>query len=733
MTKKQPKKNKTKNIKDNLEKIEQEPLLANILAIFKQSVDESFNYKQISAQLGYTNLEDRQKVAKGLEKLCRLGALIRVGRGKYQLAPQIIEKEAPPSVLIGKLDFKSTGKAYFINPDLNEDIFIAAPNTGQALPGDKVKIRLLPKRKNRKPEGIVIEVLERNRNQFVGVFEKGEYAGYVIPDDPRMPVEFVIPKELINGATEGDKVVVELVEWEKGIRSPVGKIIRVLGQPGENEVEMLSILVNNGFHLDFPEDVLQESLDISKEIKEADIKYRKDFRDVLTFTIDPAEAKDFDDAISFKKLDNDTYEIGIHIADVTHYVKPQSKIDKEAYQRATSVYLVDRTLHMLPERLSADVCSLKPGEDRLAFSVILKMNSKAKVLSSDFYETVINSDYRFNYEEVQQIIEGKRDDVNHDALRTLNDLAQILRADRFRRGAINFHSEEINFILNEQKKPIDIVTKEQKEANQLIEELMLLANKTVAEYIGLILKQKFNRELPFVYRVHDKPSAEKIANFAVFLRKLGYKLNLENEVALAKSMNHLFEQVADRPEENMINQIAIRTMSRAIYTTHNIGHYGLAFKYYTHFTSPIRRYPDIMVHRLLKSYLAKNNKIRYEKISELEEKCKHASEMEEKAQNAEWDSIKYKQAEFMLDKVGKVFTGYITGVSKWGLFVELDGKKCEGLVHMVDMKDDYYYLDENNYMLVGHRTGIKYKLGDRVRVKIKYVDVAKKQIGMTLC
>lgn len=496
---------------------------------------------------------------------------------------------------------------------------------------------------------------------------------------------------------------------------------------------MLSILVNNGFHLDFPEDVLQESLDISKEIKETDIKYRKDFRDVLTFTIDPAEAKDFDDAISFKKLDNDTYEIGIHIADVTHYVKPQSKIDKEAYQRATSVYLVDRTLHMLPERLSADVCSLKPGEDRLAFSVILKMNSKAKVLSSDFYETVINSDYRFNYEEVQQIIEGKRDDVNHDALRTLNDLAQILRADRFRRGAINFHSEEINFILNEQKKPIDIVTKEQKEANQLIEELMLLANKTVAEYIGLILKQKFNRELPFVYRVHDKPSAEKIANFAVFLRKLGYKLNLENEVALAKSMNHLFEQVADRPEENMINQIAIRTMSRAIYTTHNIGHYGLAFKYYTHFTSPIRRYPDIMVHRLLKSYLAKNNKIRYEKISELEEKCKHASEMEEKAQNAEWDSIKYKQAEFMLDKVGKVFTGYITGVSKWGLFVELDGKKCEGLVHMVDMKDDYYYLDENNYMLVGHRTGIKYKLGDRVRVKIKYVDVAKKQIGMTLC
>jgi ribonuclease R len=519
---------------------------------------------------------------------------------------------------------------------------------------------------------------------------------------------------------------VKMTDWPEHAKNPMGEVVEVLGKPGDNEVEMKSILVNHNFPLYFPKAAEKEASRIKEIISNEEINNRRDFRDVFTITIDPEDAKDFDDAISLRKEKEGVWEVGIHIADVSHYVNPGSAIDDEGFDRGTSIYLIDRVIPMLPEKLSNMVCSLRPNEDKLCFSAVFMMNKNAEVLEEWFGKTIINSNRRYNYEEVQAMIEGGEGDYK-DELLFLNGLAQKLRNERFKGGAINFHSVEVKFKLDENGKPLSTYIKENKEANWLIEEFMLLANRRVAEFIGT---KKGNRKpKTFVYRVHDEPNPEKLNRFTEFLGKLGYSMKTGSRKSMAHSFNRLFEQISGKGEENMIEAIAIRTMAKAEYSTQNIGHYGLDFKYYTHFTSPIRRYPDLMVHRLLERYLDGKPSVSEE---EYEPMCQHSSEMERKAEQAERDSVKYKQAEFMMDKIGQEFYGLVSGVSKWGIFVEIEGNKCEGMVSLKYMNDDFYYLDEDNYRVVGQRNGQEYKLGDRVKIRVRKVDLQKKQMDFVL-
>ncbi len=700
-----------------------------ILSIYGESPFRPMNYKQICKVLAIKDAAGKDVVYHILIDLFEKGILMEERPFRYVLNPAYLEEYGPKKQYVeGTVDMKSTGKAYVILDDESgEDVFIAAGNTGKALHGDHVRVAMFPKRKNKKPEGEIVEILQRKHTDFVGVVHISHGYVFVVPDMDSVPIDIFVPKGSVHGAKNGQKVVVHLVDWPENSGNPFGEIIRVLGNPGENNVEMESILLAHDYPLEFSQEVEKEAAEIPNRIQKSEIRNRKDFREVFTITIDPADAKDYDDAISLQKLPNGHWEVGVHIADVSYYVKPGSAIDEEAYNRGTSVYLVDRTIPMLPEKLCNNVCSLRPNEDKLTFSVVFEMDDEARVLDHWIGRTIIRSCRRYAYEEVQAIIEGGEGDYKEQLL-TFHHLATKLREKRMAQGSLNFHSEEVKFILDEKGKPIDTYIRIQNESHELIEDFMLLANRTVAETFGKPESKWHNHT--FVYRVHDEPNPEKLNNFLRLIARLGYTMDISSRIKLVKSYNKLFEDVEGKGEKNLVETVAIRTMAKAVYSTENIGHYGLSFDYYTHFTSPIRRYPDLMVHRLIERYLFENQGSVNKK--DFDEYCKHTSEMEKQAEEMERQSVKYKQAEYLQDKIGQVFDGLISGVSKWGLYVELKGNKCEGLVRYDDMPGDYYYLDEENFRVIGQQSGRVIQLGDEVQVIVKHVDLLKRQMDFEL-
>lgn len=702
-------------------------VLKAIIEIFANEPYRNFNIRQIANKLNLSDKSSRNIVHSYLESLAFDSVINRISKSSYILNPVHIAKFHTTKEVIGEVEMKSSGKAYIINTDLADDVFIDSGNTGLALDGDKVKVQLFPARNKRKPEGRIMEVIERRHSHFVGVIEVSKNFAFLIPDKDNVHVDFFIPHDKVNGAKNGEKVVVKITDWPANAKNPIAEVEEVLGAPGNHEVEMKSILASNDYPLSFPKQVLADAEKIPTELDAKEIKKRKDFRNVWTCTIDPVDAKDFDDALSLMQLDGGIWQIGVHIADVSYYVRPKTALDKEAYDRGTSVYLVDRVIPMLPEKLSNMVCSLRPNEDKFTFSAVFDMTEEGQVVKEWFGKTVINSNRRYSYEEVQEMLEGADGDFKSELL-VLDKIAKRLRNERFSKGSIAFRSQEVKFKLDENGKPLEAFVKEQKDAHKLIEDFMLLANRKVAEKIAQEKAGKKEAKT-FVYRIHDKPNEEKLQVFSEFLKKFGYKLSLSSRKSLVTSFNNLFEEIRGKGEEHMIETIAVRTMAKAIYSTKNIGHYGLAFKDYTHFTSPIRRYPDLMSHRLLEMYMAGGQSV---DASEYEEYCKHSSDMERKAADAERESVKFKQAEYMADKVGKVFTGLISGVTKYGLFVEVDGIKAEGLVSIHSLTDDYYFIDDENYQIVGRRKGKIYRLGDKVRVKVQKVDILKKQMDFTL-
>lgn len=709
--------------KENI-KTELRELLVNL---FNKNRDTLYNYKQVAKAIGPQGQENRKFISGVLYALAKENILLEVYKGKFKLNPLYAEKQKKIGPFItGRVDMKQTGKAYIISSELLEDVLIAPNNTGYALHDDLVKVRLFPKRKNHKTEGEIIEVLERTNKNWVGILQVGPKFAFLVPDSKTMPVDIFIPLEYLNGAKNGQKAIAEITEWAPPSKNPYGKITEVLGEPGDNEVEMHAILAQYGLPARFEPEVEKAAEKIPGYITEEEIARREDFRNILTFTIDPFDAKDLDDAISFRKLDENLFEVGVHIADVTHYVRPGTIIDKEAINRATSIYLVDRTIPMLPENLSNNLCSLNPNTDKLCYSVIFILNEKARILKYRITKTIINSDRRFSYEEAQQIIEERKGPLS-EAILAVNELAGILRNRRMKEGAITFDKEEVKFKLDERGKPLEVYFKVQKEANHLIEEFMLLANRTVAEHIGKPRGKAKPRT--FVYRIHDVPNLEKLTTLSEFVSKLGYKLRLDTRKNISSSFNKLLEDSKGKGEENLIGTLAIRSMAKAEYSTQNIGHYGLGFAYYSHFTSPIRRYPDMMAHRLLFDYGHGKPSAPEELYEEL---CVQSSDMEKKAQDAERDSIKLKQVEFMDDKIGQEFDGLISGVSKWGIFVEIRENKVEGMVRLSDLADDYYYLDEDNYQVIGHNKHKVYKLGSPVRVKIKKTDLLRKELDLEM-
>ncbi len=712
--------------KDKKEQIKKK-LKEHILRIYESNPRHTLNYKQVAKALGEEGSKHKKFLSGILYSLAKDGDLIEVYKGKFKISPAYLEKKRKVGPFIkGRVDMKSTGKAYVITDELLEDVRISSNNTGYALHDDFVKVRLFPRRKSQKVEGEIVEVLRRSKNRFVGIVEyTGKYA-FLLADNKAMPIDIFLPVENLNGAKDGEKVIVEITEWKPPAKNPFGKVVEVLGDPGNNEVEMHAILAEYNLPARFDNTVEAEAGKVEETISDKEIARRKDFRKVTTFTIDPADAKDFDDALSVKKLSDGKYEVGVHIADVTHYVQPDTLLDEEAQKRGTSIYLVDRTIPMLPEKLSNLVCSLRPNEDKLTYSVVFTINEQARILKTWIGKTIINSDHRFAYDEVQEIIE-KGEGKFHEEIALLNGYAKKIRERRMRTGAIDFDRQEVKFRLDEDGKPLSVYFKEQKEAHKLIEEFMLLANKAVAERIG----KPRGKEKPktFVYRIHDIPNPEKLNTLSTFVSKLGYKIKTDTRNNIAKSFNKLLKDSQGKGEENLIETLTIRTMAKAEYSTVNIGHYGLAFDHYTHFTSPIRRYPDVMVHRLLHAYDSGKPSAQQDNY---EEQCQHASEMERRSQEAERDSVKYKQVEFMSDHVGAEYEGLISGVSKWGIFVEIKENKCEGMVRLNDMDDDYYYLDEDNFRVIGYNTKKEYKLGSPVRIRIKRANLLKKELDFVL-
>lgn len=694
-----------------------------IIEALTKSTKEKLNYKQIAAKVGIYDRQGREQVKTLINEFVDAHIIIHAGRGKYKINPKYLtQKTTNKNFMVGRVQINRSGTAFVIpENDLAEDVFVAEANLSNALHNDLVKVLVFPARNKRSPEGEVVEVIERSKKQLVGTIQISKGIAYFIPDNPVYRRDILIPGRMLNGAKSGEKVVVVITDWVAGTRSPLGEVRCVLGKPGDNNVEMNAILAENDFPLAFPDTVLNECADINPNIPEKEIRSRRDFRSVTTFTIDPADAKDFDDAISYEKMENGLHRVGVHIADVSYYVRPNTEIDKEAYSRGTSIYLVDRTIPMLPEKLCNELCSLKPNEDKLCYSAVFDLDDNAKVHKEWFGRTVINSNRRFTYEEAQEIIETQSGELSDEIL-TVHKLAQVLRKQRFDNHAINFETEEVKFKLDENSKPIGVYLKVQKEANFLIEEMMLLANRRVAEKIGK--KSSKNKEIKtFVYRVHDEPLADKLDTFKNFVSKLGYELHSGNRKLFTESLNKMLEAAKEKNEYGLLGKLSVRIMARAIYSTDNIGHFGLAFPYYTHFTSPIRRYPDLMVHRLLDDYLSDKpsaNKVQFD------EYCKHCSMMEQKATEAERASIKYKQAEYLVDKIGQEFDATVSGIAKWGVFAELNESKCEGLIPMKSFDDDFYYIDEDNYTLVGLHNGKNIRFGDPIRVKVVEVDLLKK-------
>ncbi|NLI99829.1 MAG: ribonuclease R [Bacteroidales bacterium] len=695
-------------------------LISAVTDFLTQNKEKQFNYKQIAAALNVKGEEARGVLMSVLDKMRDDEVVLMSSRGRYRINDRGL-------LLEGRFERRSNGKNFFVPDDDGNIVNIAERNSMHAMNGDRVRVQLLAKRRRSDSEGAVIEILERAQNRFVGVLDVQKHFAFLVMDSKYLANDIFIPKEDLNGAKNGDKVVAEIVEWPKKANNPVGKVIDILGLPGQNDTEMHAILAQYDLPYSYPKEVDKVAAKISDTIDKDEIARREDFRDVFTITIDPKDAKDFDDALSLRKIGTNLWELGVHIADVTHYVRPGSVIDEEAEKRATSIYLVDRTIPMLPERLSNELCSLRPNEEKLGFSVIFHLNDKAEVKKSRVARTVIKSDSRLTYEDAQTVIETGKGDFSTEILQ-MNELAKQLRARRFANGAINFDRYEVKFNLDEKGKPLGVYFKESKEANHLIEEFMLLTNRTVAELIGRVPKGKKAR--PFVYRVHDVPDPEKLDTFNTFILRFGHKIKATgSKVDVAKSINSLLDKIQGRPEENLIETIAIRTMSKAAYTTKNVGHYGLAFDYYTHFTSPIRRYPDMLVHRLLERYLDGGKGVNQES---LEEQCKHCSQMELVASNAERDSIKYKQVEFMADKVGKVYDGVVSGVTEWGIYVEINENKCEGMIPIRELDDDFYELDEKNYRLVGRRTRREYRLGQALSIQVARANLERRQLDFVL-
>ncbi len=719
MAKNKNKKSKNKNKRIKLPVFNKKTLTKFIVDIFRKNPSRLYNYKQIAAKLNVTDVRLKQSINEILWGLTEKKIIAEPERGKFLYAGAV-------SNITGRIEMTKSGAAYVVSDQTVDDVYIARQNMNKALHGDEVEVYIYARRKRSKPEGEVIEIIKRAKTDFVGVLEVTKNHAFLAVTERRMPYDIFIPIHSLKKGLDGQKAIARITEWKTNAKNPTGKIIDILGEVGENNTEMHAILAEFGLPYSFPKELDKQAEKIEAGITPDEIAKREDFRETTTFTIDPADAKDFDDALSFKILENGNYEIGVHIADVSHYVEEGSDIDKEAYKRATSVYLVDRTIPMLPERISNFICSLRPNEEKLTYSVIFEIDDSANIINERFVRTVINSDRRFTYAEAQEVIDTGEGDFSSEILK-MNELAIKLRKARFKTGAISFERSEIKFNLDEKGKPVSIYFKESKEANKLIEEFMLLANKHVAENVG---KPEGNKKVnTFIYRVHDQPDIEKLYNFSNYIKRFGYEFKLNNEKEIPKSLNNILSQVRGKPEQDIIEQLAVRSMSKAIYSTDAIGHYGLAFDWYSHFTSPIRRYPDLIAHRLLFYYTHGGKSVSKHKYAE---KCKQSSYMEQLSVQAERASIKYKQVEFLQDKLGSYFDAVIAGITERGMYAEIIENKIEGMISIRDLDDDYYVFDEKNYCLIGERKKKKYQLGDLVKVQLIRANLQERLIDFVL-